>query len=153
MLGMMKNWKKLKRNDFMEFHNDEYKALGIEVEDNVELINAANPNIRTIRNSIIPTQLCQVKYNTAYGDFGVFEDKTPEELKEDPRYVEWLSGGTPPEGESGEHFFKRSVVAFAKIVEEAMKKAAGGDFSQAKQVLSQLMNDPEVRRLLDAMGK
>ena len=55
-------------------------------------------------------------------DFGLFEDKTPEELKDDPRYVEWLSGGTPPEGESGEHFFKRSVVAFAKIVEEAMKK-------------------------------
>ena len=57
-------------------------------------------------------------------DFGLFEDKTPEELKDDPRYVEWLSGGTPPEGESGEHFFKRSVVAFAKIVEEAMKNNA-----------------------------
>lgn len=55
-------------------------------------------------------------------DFGEFEDKTPEELKDDPRYVEWLSGATPPGGESGEHFFKRSVVAFAKIVEEAMKK-------------------------------
>ncbi|MBQ7953200.1 MAG: phenylalanine--tRNA ligase subunit beta, partial [Clostridia bacterium] len=39
-----------------------------------ELVNAANPNIRTIRNSIIPTQLCQVKYNTNYApSFGVFE--------------------------------------------------------------------------------
>lgn len=53
--------------------------------------------------------------------FGEFEDKTPQELKDDPRYAEWLSGGTPPGGESGERFFKRSVVAFAKIVEEAMK--------------------------------
>ncbi len=52
---------------------DEYKALGMEIEENVELINAANPNIRTLRNSIVPTQLCQVKYNTAYADFGVFE--------------------------------------------------------------------------------
>jgi alpha-ribazole phosphatase len=55
-------------------------------------------------------------------DFGEFEDKTPEELKDNPDYAQWLSGGTPPGGESGEQFFKRSVVAFAKIVEEAMKK-------------------------------
>ena len=41
---------------------DEYKALGIEVEDNIKLVNATNPNIETIRNSIVPTQLCQVKY-------------------------------------------------------------------------------------------
>ena len=50
------------------------KALGIPVEDNVKLANATNPNIETLRNSIIPTQLCQVKVNTGYGaDFGVFE--------------------------------------------------------------------------------
>ena len=55
-------------------YHDEYKALGIDIEENVELINATNPNIKTIRRSIIPTQLCQVKYNTAYSaDFGVFE--------------------------------------------------------------------------------
>jgi len=53
---------------------DEYKALGIDVEPNVELINATNPNIKTIRKSIIPTQLCQIKSNTAYSsDFGIFE--------------------------------------------------------------------------------
>lgn len=55
-------------------YHDEYKDLGIEIEKNVELVNATNPNIKTIRKSIIPTQLCQVKYNTAYSsDFGVFE--------------------------------------------------------------------------------
>ncbi len=53
---------------------DDYKALGIEIEDNIKLINATNPNIETIRRSIIPTQLCQVKTNTNYAtDFGVFE--------------------------------------------------------------------------------
>lgn len=53
---------------------DEYKALGIEVEENVKLVNATNPNIETIRKSIIPTQLCQVKTNTSFStDFGVFE--------------------------------------------------------------------------------
>ena len=70
----------VKRYSMHELHSyvwayyDEYKALGIDIEDNVELINATNPNIKTIRNSIIPTQLCQVKYNTAYDtDFAVFE--------------------------------------------------------------------------------
>lgn len=55
-------------------------------------------------------------------DFGAFENKTPEELKNLPAYAEWLSGGDPPGGESNERFFKRSVVAFAKIVEQAMAK-------------------------------
>lgn len=70
----------VKRYSLHELHSyiwayyDEYKALGIDIEDNINLINATNPNIRTIRKSIIPTQLCQVKYNTAYSpDFGVFE--------------------------------------------------------------------------------
>ena len=55
-------------------YNDEYKELGIEVEDNVKIAGAANPNIETLRKTIIPTQLCQVKYNTAYApEFGVFE--------------------------------------------------------------------------------
>ena len=61
-------------HSYVWMYNDECKALGIEVEDNIKLVNATNPNIETIRKSIIPTQLCQVKYNTSYGtDFGVFE--------------------------------------------------------------------------------
>ncbi len=53
---------------------DEYKELGIDIESNVELINATNPNIKTLRRSIVPTQLCQVKYNTSFDtDFAVFE--------------------------------------------------------------------------------
>jgi len=70
----------VKRYSLHELHSyvwqyyDEYKALGIEIEDNIKLIGAVNPNIETIRRSIIPTQLCQVKYNTGYAnDFGVFE--------------------------------------------------------------------------------
>lgn len=70
----------VKRYSLHELHSyvwayyDEYKALGIEVENNIKLVNATNPNIETIRKSIIPTQLCQLKYNTSYStDFGVFE--------------------------------------------------------------------------------
>ena len=53
---------------------DEYKALGMDVEDNIKLVSATNPNIETIRNSMVPTQLCQVNVNTAYASsFGIFE--------------------------------------------------------------------------------
>ena len=53
---------------------DEYKKLGMEVVDNVKILNATNPNLETLRRSIVPTQLCQVKYNTGYApEFGVFE--------------------------------------------------------------------------------
>lgn len=64
---------------------DEYKALGIEIEDNIKLSNATNPNIETIRKSIIPTQLCQTKVNTGFAsDFGIFEiGRTVNGLKAD----------------------------------------------------------------------
>lgn len=55
-------------------YTDEYKKLGIATEPNIKLANATNPNIETIRRSIIPTQLCQVKSNSSYApSFGIFE--------------------------------------------------------------------------------
>ena len=64
---------------------DECKSLGIEIEENVGLTNATNPNIATLRTSLIPTQLCQLKTNTAYApSFGIFEvGRAVEGLKED----------------------------------------------------------------------
>ena len=66
-------------------YHDEYKKLGMEVEDNVKILNASNPNLETLRRSIVPTQLCQVKLNTGYTpEFGVFEiGRVVQGLKED----------------------------------------------------------------------
>ncbi len=70
----------VKRYSLHEVHSyiwqyaDEYKKLGMPVEDNVKLLNASNPNIETLRRSMIPTQLCQAKVNTGYApSFGIFE--------------------------------------------------------------------------------
>lgn len=70
----------VKRFSLHELHSyvwayyDEYKKLGIDVEENVKLLSAVNPNIETIRRSIIPTQLCQIRSNNSYStDFGIFE--------------------------------------------------------------------------------
>ncbi|MCM1569331.1 MAG: phenylalanine--tRNA ligase subunit beta [Roseburia sp.] len=55
-------------------YSDEYKELGMEVEDNVKLVNSTNPNLETLRRSMIPNQLCQVRSNFQYAsDFGIFE--------------------------------------------------------------------------------
>lgn len=70
----------VKRYSLHELHSyvwayyDELKELGIEVEPNIKLANATNPNIETIRNSMIPTQLCQLNVNKGYSpEFGIFE--------------------------------------------------------------------------------
>lgn len=71
-------------HSYLWAYHDEYRKLGMEVEDNVKILNATNPNLETLRRSIVPTQLCQVKLNTAYPDFGVFEiGRVVNGLKED----------------------------------------------------------------------
>ena len=81
----------VKRFSLHEVHSyiwayyDEYKKLGMEVEDNVKILSATNPNLETLRRSIVPTQLCQVKYNVGYApEFGIFEiGRVVNGLKED----------------------------------------------------------------------
>ncbi|MBO7288986.1 MAG: phenylalanine--tRNA ligase subunit beta, partial [Clostridia bacterium] len=71
---LVKRYSMHELHSYIWAYHDEYKALGIEIEDNVELINATNPNIKTIRKAIVPTQLCQLKYNTGFdSDYSVFE--------------------------------------------------------------------------------
>ncbi|MDD6763570.1 MAG: phenylalanine--tRNA ligase subunit beta [Clostridiales bacterium] len=98
----------VKRYSLHELHSyvwayyDEYKALGIEVEDNIKLVNATNANIETIRRSIIPTQLCQVNYNTAYApDFGVFE-------------IGRIADGIDPETNLAREHKKLAITLFSK---------------------------------------
>jgi len=54
-------------------------------------------------------------------DFGDFEMKSYEMLKDDPAYQAWLTGdnekNVPPNGESGEHMTRRALAAFARVQE------------------------------------
>ncbi len=70
----------VKRYNLHEVHSyvwnyyDELKDLGIENKGVIKLLNASNPNIETIRESLIPTQLCQIKSNVGFApEFGIFE--------------------------------------------------------------------------------
>ncbi len=50
------------------------KEIGIELENNVKLINSINPDQVVLRRSMIPTMLTFVKENLAFAnDFGLFE--------------------------------------------------------------------------------
>ncbi len=82
---LVKRFKLHEVHSYVWQYADEYKKLGMEVEENIKLANSTNPNIETIRRSIIPTQLCQVNYNTSYAtDFGIFEvGRVVEGLKAD----------------------------------------------------------------------
>lgn len=61
-------------HSYIWMYYDEYKKYGIAIEDNVKLLNSTNSNIETIRNSIIPTQLCQLSKNLEFSsEFGMFE--------------------------------------------------------------------------------
>ncbi|MBR2876348.1 MAG: phenylalanine--tRNA ligase subunit beta, partial [Clostridia bacterium] len=51
-----------------------YKKLGIEVEDNVKILNIESSDNGTIRNSMIPTLLAAVSDNKDFSDsYGIFE--------------------------------------------------------------------------------
>lgn len=70
----------VKKYNLHELHSyiwnyaDELKELGIANIGEIKLANATNPNIETIRKTMIPTQLCQIRSNIGYADsFGIFE--------------------------------------------------------------------------------
>lgn len=57
-------------------------------------------------------------------DFGDWEGKTADELKNDPGFARWVEDGSraaPPNGESGARFMYRVCAAFEKLVEGMMR--------------------------------
>lgn len=51
-----------------------YKKLGIDVEDNVRILNIPTPENGTLRNSMLPTMLTFVYENKGFSDsYGIFE--------------------------------------------------------------------------------
>ncbi len=57
-------------------------------------------------------------------NFGLWENKTAEELKDEPDFQKWLSGDNsvkPPRGESNADFTRRVCKMFESIVEGLMK--------------------------------
>ena len=79
------------------------------------------------------TETCNILYpdmkpliipNLSECDFGEWENKTAEELKNIPDFEKWLAGDTsvkPPKGESNADFTRRICLTFESIVEGLIK--------------------------------
>ena len=63
-------------------------------------------------------------------DFGIFEMRNYEDLKDTPPYQAWLTGDNeaniPPQGESGVQMRERVLIAFSEIREDTCIIAHGG---------------------------
>ena len=63
-------------------------------------------------------------------DFGIFEMKSYEILKNDPAYLAWITGDNekniPPQGESGEMFRARVLTALETLREDTVLITHGG---------------------------
>ena len=74
-------------------------------------------------------------------DFGDFEMKSYEMLKDDPAYQAWLTGdneaNTPPGGESGTQMIRRVLEAFSELPDGTALVAHGGVIAAIMQALFQ----------------
>lgn len=70
----------------------------------------------------IQTVICE---NLRETDFGDFEGKTYEELKDQPDYQQWLMSGATgvvPNGESRAEFRERCIAGFQQVIEQLMER-------------------------------
>ncbi len=75
-------------------------------------------------NILYPYQKPLVIDQLSECSFGDWENKTADELKDDPDFEKWLAGeqgAKPPNGESGSEFSARICTIFEQIVEGMMK--------------------------------
>lgn len=84
-----------------------------------------SPLKRCLQTAYIMTPNCQMIEipELVEMDFGDFEGKTPQELKGDPAYAEFLKGGLdnpPPNGESARQVVTRCLKALTKIMDDMM---------------------------------
>ncbi len=85
----------------------------------------ASPSTRCVDSLKIlyPDAEPTVIFEMAECDFGDWEDKNADELKEDPRFIEWINGGnsvSPPNGESFSVFMQRVCKGFETLVNNMM---------------------------------
>lgn len=68
------NYKLHEVHSYIWCDSKKYKDLGIDIPENVKLVNSINPDCTVIRTSVIPNLLSFVNENKSYGsDYGIFE--------------------------------------------------------------------------------
>ena len=85
------------------------------------------PSLRCTETAkiIYPENEITVVENIKECNFGDFENKTAEQLKDNDIFKRWIAGEqgvAPPNGESTPDFVMRSVASFAAIIEDIMRE-------------------------------
>ena len=85
----------------------------------------ASPLRRCLQTAdmLFPDTLTEAVDQLKEYNFGIFENKTMAELKDDPAYCEWIAGGmvaAPPEGEEKESFYHRLRHGFSAVLNDMM---------------------------------
>ena len=52
----------------------------------------------------------------------------------------------------GQQLFQMLQSNHSELLQQAMTQASQGDYTQAQQILSRLMQDPEAKKLLNQLG-
>lgn len=55
--------------------------------------------------------------------------------------------------DTGQQLLKKIQQSGGVELQQAMEKAAAGDYAQAQQAISALMDTPEIKKLLEMMGR
>ena len=111
--------------------NLEKRYVGKTDESVIEFLNTPYPSADLVFTS--PLKRCTETAQHIYGeyiieenlkesDFGIFENKNYDELKDLPQYINWLNGGYKegyPQGESFENFNQRCLNAFLNCTQKA----------------------------------
>ena len=81
----------------------------------------ASPSVRCIQsaNIIYPEQKPLIAANLREYNFGDWEGKTADDLKDSEEFVNWLKNSkenSPPNGETGREFYERTINSFASLL-------------------------------------
>ena len=105
--------------DILRCEDTHMRSVSEHVQDILHdpyVISGPLKRCRRTASSIYPLQSIQIIEELSEIDFGSFEGRSYEELKDLDEYRAWISGDipSPPKGESRDDFIKRSIDGFYK---------------------------------------
>ena len=101
--------------------------------ENVRFLTSGLHRANETMELLFPEQPYETEPQFREVDFGVFEMRSYNELKDDPAYQNWITGNNedniPPGGESGAQMTRRVLAAYGKLEEDTCIVTHGGVFA------------------------
>ena len=112
-----------------ETGRQELRSIHYPIE-NVRFLTSGLCRANETMELLFPEQPYETEPQFREVDFGVFEMRSYNELKDDPAYQNWITGNNedniPPGGESGAQMTQRVLAAYGKLEEDTCIVTHGG---------------------------